>query len=248
MAVYDDEKLSIESSEDSEVQLSTTAKEVRQRTFSHWFNYSPEFVASMVDAGFYSCNINDCVICLKCNLIGHEWQPETDDPCELHRCVSPRCGYVRNQLAKTNPSESTIPLGQASTAVLGHLPNTLNRGIIELSGDERYYKITERMTSFASWNQPNLPSVEQFVRAGFFYTGVGAQVTCFHCHGSLDQWNAADDPLLEHAQRFPRCKYARQLCGEELYQKVLRDKRLRTGLLRDQHHLTILWFSPMSSF
>lgn len=234
------QNLSIESSEESDVQMSTNTEEVRQRTFSHWPNYPKQFLDELVRAGFYGCNDNDYVICLSCNLIVHEWQPGTDDPCELHRSLSPTCAYVRDKLTDTNGQQPTIHLGQASVTIPNALPNNSGQGIVDAFPDLPYCVVPKRTETFATWNQPNLPPIDRFINAGFFYTGVGTKVTCFRCNGSVDQWKPADDPTAVHVQHFPHCVYIRQFCGEELYQKLVRHNRLRTGLLFHQHRSAIL--------
>jgi len=35
--------------------------------------------------------------------------------------------------------------------------------------------------------------------------------------------------MMEHARWFPYCAYARQLCGDELYQKIQESKRMAQG-------------------
>ncbi|CAF4854486.1 unnamed protein product, partial [Rotaria sp. Silwood2] len=47
----------------------------------------------MISAGWFSCNINDRVICIYCNTIFHEWT-NNDDPIEVHKRLSPKCPFV----------------------------------------------------------------------------------------------------------------------------------------------------------
>jgi hypothetical protein len=68
------------------------------------------------------------------------------------------------------------------------------------------------------------------VRAGFFFTGTKTVVTCFYCNGSLQNWGANDNPMIEHARWFPHCAYAKQLCGVELHRKIQESKRAQQGL------------------
>ena len=84
--------------------------------------------------------------------------------------------------------------------------------------------------SFATWPNENLPSVDDLVRAGFFYTGTKTIVTCFYCNGSLQNWGPNDNPMIEHARWFPHCAYAKQLCGDELYRKIQESKRAQQGM------------------
>jgi hypothetical protein len=93
-----------------------------------------------------------------------------------------------------------------------------------------YREIPKRYTSFATWPTENLPSVDDLVRAGFFYTGSKTIVTCFYCNGSLQNWGASDNPTVEHARWFPHCAYAKQLCGDKEYQRIQESNQRRKGM------------------
>lgn len=43
---------------------------------------------------------------------------------------------------------------------------------------------------------------------------------CFFCGGGLFNWEADDDPWIEHARWFPKCVYLRQSKGDEFIYKV----------------------------
>ncbi|CAF0743688.1 unnamed protein product [Didymodactylos carnosus] len=87
--------------------------------------------------------------------------------------------------------------------------------------NQQFIGISQRQASYATWPQDiPLPSVDDIVRAGFFYSGKKTIVTCFYCNGSLQNWAEKDNPMIEHVRWFPQCPYARQLCGDDLYQKI----------------------------
>ncbi|CAF4700910.1 unnamed protein product, partial [Rotaria sp. Silwood2] len=71
---------------------SETIREVRIRSLSHWPRFIPNN-ESMISAGWFSCNVNDRVICIYCNTICHEWT-NNDDPAEVHRRLAPKCPFV----------------------------------------------------------------------------------------------------------------------------------------------------------
>jgi hypothetical protein len=93
-----------------------------------------------------------------------------------------------------------------------------------------YIEIPKRYASFATWSNENAPSVDDLVKAGFFFTGTKSIVTCFYCNGSLQNWGPNDNPIIEHARWFPHCAYAKQLCGVELHRKIQESKRAQQGL------------------
>ncbi|CAF4059475.1 unnamed protein product [Rotaria magnacalcarata] len=186
-------------------------QEVRRRTFSHWSHSIASFLHSIIEAGFFGCNVDDRIICIYCNLICQQWIPRADDPCEVHKTLSPNCPYVKSKL--TRPGISSINVGDESST-------QSNNNISGVPCNPTYSEISKRHASYATWPIEDLPSVDALVRAGFFYTGTKTIVTCFYCNGSLQDCGSNDNPLIEHARWFPQCTYARQLCGEELYRQA----------------------------
>jgi hypothetical protein len=185
----------------------------------------------MILAGFFQCNVGDRVICLYCNLICQQWLSHTDDPSEVHQTLSPQCPYVRLMM-KSRQTSSVSILNESSTnnaRVLTSDSIRSNEIVQALACHIGYIEIPKRQASFASWPQETLPSVDDLVRAGFFYTGAKTIVTCFYCNGSLQNWGPKDNPVVEHARWFPFCAYAKQLCGHELYQKIQESKRMAQG-------------------
>ncbi|CAF1565752.1 unnamed protein product [Rotaria magnacalcarata] len=182
----------------------------------------------MIEAGFFNCNVGDRVICLYCNIICQQWTPNTDNPVEIHKTLSPKCPYVLAILDRQQLSAIRVMNDQFTRDNLTGTMNvdTLRCGDIvnTIACHENYMEIPRRYTSFATCPTENLPSVENLVKAGFFYTGSKTIVTCFYCNGSLQNWGANDNPMIEHARWFPHCGYAKQLCGAELYRKIQNSK------------------------
>ena len=194
----------------------------------------------MIEAGFFSCNVGDRVICIYCNLICQQWTPHTDDPCEVHKTLAPKCIYVKAKLLRRSAS-SILIVNESSPGAnpSNQLPTTANLEplrsneiVFTAACHPNYAEITKRHASFATWPNENLPSVEDLVRAGFFYTGTKTIVTCFYCNGSLQNWGANDNPMIEHARWFPHCAYAKQLCGDEMHRKIQQSKRAQQGMFK----------------
>lgn len=72
-----------------------------------------------------------------------------------------------------------------------------------------YTSKTERLKSFATWPLNKIsPSPEALADAGFFYTGLDDKTICFYCGGGLNEWEAQDDPWMEHLRLLGRwCHY-----------------------------------------
>jgi baculoviral IAP repeat-containing protein 2/3 len=206
-------------------------QQIRKRTFSHWPHRTTPSQAQMIEAGFFNCNVGDRVICIYCNLICQQWTPHTDDPCEVHKTLSPNCPYVKAKLLRSEPGSILI----VNESTVGAASNNLeqfrcNEFVPTAACNAAYSELPKRTVSFATWPADNLPSVDDLVKAGFFYTGTKNIVTCFYCNGSLQNWGPNDNPTIEHARWFPHCAYAKQLCGDELYRKIQESKRAQQGL------------------
>jgi hypothetical protein len=202
-----------------------TLKQVRKRTFSHWSHRASPSSSQMIDAGFFNCNVGDRVICIYCNLICQQWTPNSDDPCEVHKKLSPKCSYVVAMLIPSQTTSISI-INETSTSVD---PFRCHAIVYTAACNTNYIEIPKRYASFANWPNENLPPVDDLVRAGFFFTGTKTIVTCFYCNGSLQNWGPNDKPMVEHARWFPHCAYAKQLCGGELYRKIQESKRAQQG-------------------
>jgi hypothetical protein len=210
-------------------------KQIRKRTFSHWPHRTSPSSSQMVEAGFLNCNVGDRVMCLYCNIICQQWIPNTDDPWNVHKTLSPKCPFV---VALTKRQETVSirivneqPTRDNSAASSSNDPFRCNEIVYTAACHPAYIEIPKRHASFSAWPAENLPPVDDLVRAGFFFTGSKTIVTCFYCNGSLQNWGANDNPTIEHARWFPNCAYAKQLCGAELYRKIQESKKAQQGLL-----------------
>ena len=257
----DDVKTSFEvSNEESDIDSLHEEKileQVQRRTFSHYPHY-PEFIKRMIRARFYYCNLNDRVVCLECGLICEEWKPGVDDPVEVHRMISPNCRCVQSEpMSPRAPSPlpaSPIPIINADLSQIANVParSAFLALVNKLSHHDKivllkpchseYAELSAREKSFDNWPDHNTTAVIDLVQAGFCYTGKENVVTCFYCDGSLGGWGANDNPMIEHARWFPNCAYARQLCGDELYQQIQEAQRLRQGFLKMLHFLSCSLF------
>ena len=222
---------------DEDVPLGSDCLEkAKRQTFSHWPHANPSG-ERMAEAGFFNCNAGDRTICLECNLICHKWTPNVDNPSEVHKALSPNCAFVRAKLVRRDPPR-TINVGLSSTVNPDNNSNDVAQQPLWLMCDEiapkmsihhQYSELPQRHDSFAQWPAGNLPSVDDLVQAGFFYTGTRTIVTCFFCNGSLQNWGPKDSPMADHARWFPHCAYARQLCGEDLFRAIQESVRVQLG-------------------
>ncbi|CAM2703323.1 unnamed protein product [Rotaria socialis] len=202
-------------------------KKARRHTFSDCLDETLLLAEQMIRAGFFKCSVGDRVICLYCNLICQKWKVDIDDPVEVHKILSPKCPYVLYVLAEeehsptlvANESSTANNTNQASTSNNTNRPQS-DQTVHASPFNSNYASIPSRQATFTTWKHESSPSVDDLVNAGFYYSDVKNIVQCFYCNGSLQTLGENDNPLIEHIKCFPHCSYAKQLSGDELYNKV----------------------------
>ncbi|CAF4341464.1 unnamed protein product, partial [Adineta steineri] len=121
------EPINLETSSNTLVETNLL-KQVRRRTFSHWPHRTIPSTAQMIESGFFNCNVGDRVICIYCNLICQQWTPHTDDPCEVHKTLSPSCIYVTAKLIRPAAS-SIIIVNENSTSTTSNMNSSTATGL-----------------------------------------------------------------------------------------------------------------------
>ncbi|XP_061171215.1 uncharacterized protein LOC133180760 isoform X2 [Saccostrea echinata] len=85
-----------------------------------------------------------------------------------------------------------------------------------------YAILAVRISSFTDWPASMTQTPRDMALAGFFYAGYGDYTRCFFCGGGLRNWEAGDDPWVEHARWFSKCAFVRQNRGQQFIDLVLR--------------------------
>ncbi|CAG2242596.1 unnamed protein product [Mytilus edulis] len=83
-----------------------------------------------------------------------------------------------------------------------------------------YACLTVRISSFEGWPSYLDQSPRQMALAGFLFAGYHDYTRCFFCGGGLRNWEAGDDPWVEHARWFPKCTFLKQNKGEKFIHAV----------------------------
>ena len=79
----------------------------------------------------------------------------------------------------------------------------------------RMFSRERRLSSFDKWPKKHL-NIEDFVYAGFYYTGINDEVKCFWCCGIIDNWEVDNDPFQRHKEEYPECIYVKRYDLETL--------------------------------
>ncbi|XP_056015256.1 uncharacterized protein LOC125677307 [Ostrea edulis] len=85
-----------------------------------------------------------------------------------------------------------------------------------------YAILAVRISSYTDWPAAMTQTPRDMSLAGFFYAGYGDYTRCFFCGGGLRNWEAGDDPWVEHARWFSKCAFVRQNRGQQFIDLVLK--------------------------
>ncbi|KFV66793.1 Baculoviral IAP repeat-containing protein 7-B, partial [Dryobates pubescens] len=186
----------------------------------------PVSASALARAGFVYTGEGDKVKCFNCHTTIEGWLPG-DSAVERHKNLSPNCKFITE--TENGSSSSALPctLDDSSDVEADYLLRT--RQVVDMS-DSLYPKNPtmcseeSRLNSFHNWPLNSQLTPEELANAGFYYTGNGDHVVCFHCGGGLQEWKENEDPWDQHAKWFPGCSFVRNEKGIEFINNVhLRD-------------------------
>ncbi|NWX18272.1 XIAP ligase, partial [Aegotheles bennettii] len=176
-------------------------EEARLRSFHNWPVNSHLTPKELAHAGFYYTDVEDQVACFCCGGKLKQWEP-SDRAWSEHKRHFPKCLFVLGR------DVGNVPECDLNDAQHPRNPSMAKYG--------------RRLQTFLTWMFP--VDKEQLAEAGFYSTGNGDHVVCFHCGGGLRDWKENEDPWDQHAKWFPGCRFVRQEKGQEFINNVhLRD-------------------------
>ncbi|XP_062599305.1 uncharacterized protein LOC134260773 isoform X3 [Saccostrea cucullata] len=152
-------------------------------------------------------------------------------------CIRPAITQERASYSPMTPHSTTENTAQTATvpitqATASSTPSretqleALMRDPMGINFDRPKYPsyaiLAVRISSFADWPTAMTQTPRDMALAGFFYAGHGDYTRCFFCGGGLRNWEAGDDPWVEHARWFSKCAFVRQNRGQQFIDLVLR--------------------------
>ncbi|NWV06752.1 XIAP ligase, partial [Ptilonorhynchus violaceus] len=186
------------------------SEETRLKSFHNWPLNGQLTAQELANAGFYYTGVGDQVACFCCGGKLKNWEP-SDRAWSEHKRHFPKCLFVLGRDVGNVSSES-IP-AELGISGLNNAQNPRNPSMA---------KYGKRLQTFLSWIYPI--DKEQLAEAGFYSTGNGDHVVCFHCGGGLQEWKENEDPWDQHAKWFPGCRFVSKEKGIEFINNVhLRD-------------------------
>ncbi|AJD09274.1 inhibitor of apoptosis protein 3 [Condylorrhiza vestigialis mutiple nucleopolyhedrovirus] len=168
--------------------------------------------SQMAANGFYYLGRADEVRCAFCKVEIMRWL-EGDDPAADHKRWAPQCPFMQQNRTVATVIQSPVQIVSKDECKLSR----------KMSGPvhPKYGTKSARLETFVDWPLSLKQKPEQLAEAGFYYTGKGDKVKCFHCDGGLKDWESTDEPWHEHARWFDRCTYVRLVKGYDYVQRVL---------------------------
>ncbi|XP_076444922.1 uncharacterized protein LOC143282920 [Babylonia areolata] len=86
--------------------------------------------------------------------------------------------------------------------------------------------LQKRIASFEGKWKPSFAKTPQVLAdCGMYYAGYADCARCFFCGGGLKNWEAPDEPWIEHARWFPKCAYLHLCKGAQFVEIVQRKNR-----------------------
>ncbi|KAJ1820417.1 hypothetical protein LPJ60_003225 [Coemansia sp. RSA 2675] len=159
---------------------------------------------TLASAGFSFSPAKDApdnVQCFHCGFELTGWEP-SDDPFAEHYAHQPSCTYAQlhcqTRRAQEGDKVDWVGWPANSTETLRELRQSIDM----------------RLNTFASWPHRGREewnvTAEKLSEAGFYYTPEWPgddTATCAFCGYALAEWEAEDEPNVEHARRAPDCLF-----------------------------------------
>lgn len=188
----------------------------RLQTFANWPASSIVSPERLAKAGFYYLQHDDAVQCVYCQGVLRQWEPG-DDPDKQHTIEFPDCYFYIHQIDDDELYLCNVKLTSGTTSSLTEL------GVQAHTAPKKPNHATYegRLRTFCGWPENLKQTPEMLAGAGFYYTGLGDHVRCFHCDGGLRNWETTDDAWTEHARWFPKCEFVNLVRGQEFIQQCI---------------------------
>ena len=183
----------------------------RFETFNFWPHNSTLSKYDMVNAGFYYTGVKDIVTCFHCGISIEDWSSVTDSKRE-HKKHSPNCNFMKMVKEDLMFNELLPPdyYRYIGMDCIDTEPE-LEREWVPINIPMCEFK--KRYDTFHSWPIQIRQKPRDMALGGFYYTGEGDKVTCFHCGIMVLKWESTDVIQREHKKHSPLCKFVHMTYG-----------------------------------
>ncbi|XP_062917018.1 E3 ubiquitin-protein ligase XIAP-like [Mobula hypostoma] len=186
----------------------------RLKTFTNWPSYGIVTPRDLAKAGLYYIGKEDQVQCFCCGGLMKNWEPG-DRAMSEHKRHFPTCSFVCGHSVGNVPVDSNCGTGDVNL----HLNDEPKPSFFHLPKHPEKRCFDSRLQTFK--NRMHFPlDAEDLAGAGFYSTGDGDNVKCFHCDGGLKNWEPGDKAWEQHAKWFPGCAFLIQQKGHDFVNDV----------------------------
>lgn len=186
----------------------------RLKTFTNWPSYGIVTPRDLAKAGLYYIGKDDHVQCFCCGGLMKNWEPG-DRAMSEHKRHFPGCSFVSDLSVGNVP----IDLNCGTTDIHQHVKDEPRASPFHLPKHPEKQSFDSRLQTFRNQMQ-FLLNAEDLAGAGFYNTGDGDNVKCFHCDGGLRNWERGDKAWEQHAKWFPGCDFLLQQKGQDFINDV----------------------------
>ncbi|XP_044014020.1 death-associated inhibitor of apoptosis 1-like [Aphidius gifuensis] len=215
----------------------------RRESFETWPLAHLLDIFELASAGFYYTGVGNFVCCFECGVKINDWTLGEKPSCRFVRRIP--CGNVpvginpdtvavptfypyRKNISPVISPSFRYSYYSAAVSRLEHReflslfdyvppPYPVPQPEIDVKTAKvrQYLTYDVRLKSYGYWPRHMSQTKEKLAEAGFFYTGIGDYVQCYHCGNGLKDWLPNEDPWEEHARYFKECYFVRVIKGQE---------------------------------
>ncbi|XP_052809746.1 baculoviral IAP repeat-containing protein 7-A-like isoform X1 [Mya arenaria] len=193
--------------------------ESRLDTFTTWSHSAPTPQTLAAD-GFFFTGDADFVRCHQCGIELKDFSP-FGDPLSEHIKHAGSCDFLTDLYGITGLEQKRCLINDPETLRKRQLESFHTQTAPDRTNRRPEFACYEaRLDTFDGWSEDVSQKPHQLADAGLYFTGVEDHVRCFACDGGLWQWDAGDDPWVEHCRWFPACHFARTSKGDQYIERI----------------------------
>ncbi|XP_055709293.1 death-associated inhibitor of apoptosis 1-like [Phlebotomus papatasi] len=231
------DNMTLENSGSSQRYKNMHREEERLMSFTNWTVDCVD-INELAMLGLYFLRPPDVVKCAFCDVELRYWI-SNEEVFMKHFLGNNDCPLLTlkdNNNVAINPEELDSVLISASYCSNMTLPDYSDEP--EAIGDEttstlevecpvscayvQYETNEDRLATYDNWSSSFKKTPDELSEAGFFYSGIKDEVTCFSCGGSIAKWQEDYDIWEIHASQFSNCDYVQFVQSEEFIRNAKR--------------------------
>uniref|UniRef100_F6ZZQ5 Baculoviral IAP repeat-containing protein 7 n=1 Tax=Ciona intestinalis TaxID=7719 RepID=F6ZZQ5_CIOIN len=183
-------------------------EENRRETFKTWSAaFNDEFVKELARSGFFYLGNLDRTQCFSCSGVLRNWRASDDVNVEHFRHF-PHCKKVKNYKKKV-PKKKSNPEKDGVKQRKQEQEDLVKMFTLGAPMNPHMRSLDARVATFdRRWPARKVKaSATHIAKAGFYFLGDRDRAKCWYCNGGLQNWDANDEPWVEHAKWFPGCEF-----------------------------------------